>query len=91
MYEFLYLLQVGSRYIPPNVRLAKEYGVAVKMITGDHLLIAMETSRVLDMGGVIQTAEGLPLLDPETKAKPANLGPLLGMSWKGKQKMFVLS
>merc|ERR1712137_378102 len=56
-----------------TVRLAKEYGVSVKMITGDHLLIALETSRVLDMGGIIQTAEGLPLLDPETKAKPKNL------------------
>merc|ERR1719156_84981 len=57
-----------------TVRLSKENGVAVKMITGDHLLIAMETSRVLDMGGIIQSAEGLPLLDKETKAKPANLG-----------------
>merc|ERR1711959_744565 len=57
-----------------TVRLSRENGVAVKMITGDHLLIALETSRVLDMGGIIQTAEGLPLLDKETKAKPANLG-----------------
>merc|ERR1711976_585671 len=57
-----------------TVRLAKENGVSVKMITGDHLLIALETSRVPDMGGIIQTAEGFPLLDPETKAKPANLG-----------------
>merc|ERR1719331_564372 len=57
-----------------TVRLSRENGVAVKMITGDHLLIARETSRVLDMGGIIQTAEGLPLLDPKTKAKPANLG-----------------
>jgi len=57
-----------------TVRLAKVNGVAVKMITGDHLLIALETSRVLDMGGIIASAEGLPLLDPETKAKPANLG-----------------
>merc|ERR1719156_319912 len=57
-----------------TVRLSKENGVAVKMITGDHLLIALETSRVLDMGGIIQSAEGLPLLDKETKAKPANLG-----------------
>merc|ERR1712224_32846 len=56
-----------------TVRLSKENGVAVKMITGDHLLIALETSRVLDMGGIIQSAEGLPLLDPETKAKPENL------------------
>merc|ERR1719440_2084846 len=57
-----------------TVRLAKKYGVAVKMITGDHLLIALETSRVLDMGGIIQSAEGLPLLDKETKKKPDNLG-----------------
>merc|ERR1711871_416537 len=57
-----------------TVRLSKENGVAVKMITGDHLLIAMETARVLDMGDCIQSAEGLPLLDKETKAKPANLG-----------------
>jgi len=57
-----------------TVRLSRENGVAVKMITGDHLLIAMETSRVLDMGDCIQSAEGLPLLDKETKAKPANLG-----------------
>jgi len=57
-----------------TVRLAREYGVAVKMITGDHLLIALETSRVLNMGGIIETAADLPLLDSETKAKPANLG-----------------
>merc|ERR1719440_2598473 len=57
-----------------TVRLAKVNGVAVKMITGDHLLIALETSRVLDMGGIIQSSDGLPLLDKETKAKPENLG-----------------
>merc|ERR1712217_614442 len=56
-----------------TVRLSRQNGVSVKMITGDHLLIALETSRVLDMGGIIQTAEGLPLLDPETKAKPKTL------------------
>merc|ERR1712217_638201 len=57
-----------------TVRLSRSNGVSVKMITGDHLLIALETSRVLDMGGIIQSAEGLPLLDEETKAKPDNLG-----------------
>merc|ERR1712100_75451 len=57
-----------------TVRLSRENGVAVKMITGDHLLIALETSRVLNMGGIIQGADGIPLLNPETKAKPANLG-----------------
>ena len=29
---------------------ARDFGVAVKMITGDHLLIAKETSRRLDLG-----------------------------------------
>ena len=52
---------------------ARKYGVAVKMITGDHLLIAKETSRVLDLGQFIMAADGLPLLDPETKKKPDHL------------------
>lgn len=59
------------------------YGVEVKMITGDHLLIAMETARVLDLGdrvdgreGVfpqIRGPEGLPMLDPITKKAPKNM------------------
>jgi H+-transporting ATPase len=53
---------------------ARHYGVQVKMITGDHLLIAKETARVLEMGDNIRSANGLPLLDPVTKAKPENLG-----------------
>ena len=52
---------------------ANKYGVAVKMITGDHLLIARETARVLGMGDYVKTGEILPLLDPETKKKPENL------------------
>jgi H+-transporting ATPase len=52
---------------------ARLYGVAVKMITGDHLLIAKETARVLDLGTFIKSADGLPLLDPETKQKPKHL------------------
>eukprot|EP00595_Chromulina_sp_UTEXLB2642_P002324 CAMPEP_0196765008 /NCGR_PEP_ID=MMETSP1095-20130614/7376_1 /TAXON_ID=96789 ORGANISM="Chromulina nebulosa, Strain UTEXLB2642" /NCGR_SAMPLE_ID=MMETSP1095 /ASSEMBLY_ACC=CAM_ASM_000446 /LENGTH=593 /DNA_ID=CAMNT_0042122131 /DNA_START=169 /DNA_END=1947 /DNA_ORIENTATION=- len=52
---------------------AVKYGVVVKMITGDHLLIARETARVLGMGDFICSAEGLPLLDPITKAKPKDL------------------
>jgi H+-transporting ATPase len=43
------------------------------MITGDHLLIAQETSRVLNMGDCIVSGAQLPLLDPETKKKPENL------------------
>ncbi|KAJ1440789.1 E1-E2 ATPase-domain-containing protein, partial [Ochromonadaceae sp. CCMP2298] len=52
---------------------AIKYGVAVKMITGDHLLIARETARVLGMGDYVKDAKDLPLLDPETKQKPDNL------------------
>ena len=43
-------------------------GVAVTMITGDHWLIALETSHVLDMGSIIQSLDGPPLLDKVTKA-----------------------
>mmetsp|Transcript_19959 Transcript_19959/g.33403 ORF Transcript_19959/g.33403 Transcript_19959/m.33403 type:complete len:906 (+) Transcript_19959:83-2800(+) len=52
---------------------AIKYGVAVKMITGDHLLIARETARVLGMGNYIKSGTAMPLLDPETKKKPPNL------------------
>eukprot|EP00401_Gymnodinium_catenatum_P003155 CAMPEP_0117607676 /NCGR_PEP_ID=MMETSP0784-20121206/80403_1 /TAXON_ID=39447 /ORGANISM="" /LENGTH=914 /DNA_ID=CAMNT_0005410901 /DNA_START=35 /DNA_END=2779 /DNA_ORIENTATION=- len=62
---------------------AMAYGVEVKMITGDHLLIAMETSRMLDLGDrvegrsgvvpLIRGPEGLPMLDPVTKKAPENL------------------
>jgi H+-transporting ATPase len=53
---------------------ARKYGVVVKMITGDHLLIARETARVLEMGDYVKNAAELPSLDPETKKKPENLG-----------------
>jgi H+-transporting ATPase len=56
-----------------TINLARQYGVQVKMITGDHLLIAQETSRVLDLGTAIKDSMGLPLLDNETKKKPPNL------------------
>eukprot|EP01032_Pedospumella_encystans_P016080 gene16080-biopygen13139 len=52
---------------------SNKYGVAVKMITGDHLLIARETARVLGMGDYIKSGDGLPLLHPETKKKPDHL------------------
>jgi len=38
------------------------YGVRVKMITGDHLVIAKETARALGMGSRIYAAQGLPVL-----------------------------
>jgi H+-transporting ATPase len=56
-----------------TIKTAREYGVAVKMITGDHLLIAKETGRMLELGTAIRDSSGLPLLDPATKVKPANL------------------
>ena len=57
---------------------ARTYGVLVKMITGDNLLIAKETARVLGMGNNIRSSTGLPLLDPITKMKPINLGKIYG-------------
>jgi H+-transporting ATPase len=52
---------------------ARKNGVAVKMITGDHLLIAKNTSMMLDMGPRVFMADKLPMLDMETKKKPENL------------------
>jgi H+-transporting ATPase len=57
---------------------ANKYGVQVKMITGDHLLIAVNTALQLGMGEHIFTAERLPSLDPETKAKPKDLCEVYG-------------
>jgi len=66
-----------------TIHRAMSYGVAVKMITGDNLRIAMETARVLELGDrvegqsgvtpVIRNAEGLPMLDPVTKKPPVNM------------------
>lgn len=71
-----------------TIHRAISYGVEVKMITGDHLLIAMETARMLDLGdrvsgrqGVvpnIKGPEGLPMLDPVTKKPPDNLAQQYG-------------
>lgn len=66
-----------------TIHRAIAYGVEVKMITGDHLLIAMETARQLDLGDripgkpgvhpIIRGPEGLPMLDPVTKKAPEGL------------------
>jgi len=56
-----------------TIESARDYHICVKMITGDHLLIAKETARQLYMGTNIFSAAGLPVLDPETKKKPENL------------------
>lgn len=57
-----------------TIQQAIDYGVNVKMITGDHLLIAKETARQLNMGSNIQPATGLPTLVGPKKEKPLNLG-----------------
>jgi H+-transporting ATPase len=44
---------------------AVKYGIRVKMITGDHLLIARETARVLGMGLNISDPTQLPNLDED--------------------------
>jgi H+-transporting ATPase len=56
-----------------TVQDSRKYGVAVKMITGDHLLIAKETSRRLTLGTEIMSPNVLPSLDPITHQKPHNL------------------
>jgi H+-transporting ATPase len=56
---------------------AMEFGVDVKMITGDHTVIAKETARQLGMGTNILGAEGLPSLN-EDGSMPKNLGETLG-------------
>jgi len=71
-----------------TIRRATEFGVETKMITGDHLLIAMETARVLGLGTpipnsdqvlpIIQGPDGLPMLDKETNKPPADLAEKYG-------------
>jgi H+-transporting ATPase len=51
----------------PSCLQALEYGVDVKMITGDQVLIAKEMSRILGLGLNIPDATGLPKLDEEGK------------------------
>ena len=60
-----------------TIERAREYGVAVKMITGDHLLIAKETSRQLELGDYVLDASGLPMLNDD-KSKPKDLARTYG-------------
>ena len=57
---------------------ARTNGVTVKMITGDHLLIAKETSRVLNLGDYVIASDGFPVLDAQTRMKPKNLSEEFG-------------
>jgi hypothetical protein len=56
-----------------TLRRAREYGVDVKMITGDHKAIARETCRQLGLGDNILGPEGLPELTEDGRP-PADLG-----------------
>ncbi|GIL72639.1 hypothetical protein Vretimale_4385 [Volvox reticuliferus] len=56
-----------------TIHKAMAFGVDVKMITGDNLLIAKETARVLGMGTNIQDPKSLPSMDADGKA-PKDLG-----------------
>jgi len=48
-----------------TLRDCAKFGVSVKMITGDHLVIAKETSRVLGLGTNVMGATGLPVLSTD--------------------------
>lgn len=48
-----------------TIEQAMEMGVDVKMVTGDNVLIARETARVLGMGTNISTTDGLPSMNED--------------------------
>ncbi|WIA12441.1 hypothetical protein OEZ85_012477 [Tetradesmus obliquus] len=60
-----------------TIEKAMEYGVDVKMITGDHAVIAKETARALGLGANIQEAGGLPSMEADGKI-PKDLGKKYG-------------
>jgi H+-transporting ATPase len=80
-----YMVGILSFLDPPRpdtkdtVRRSKEYGVDVKMITGDHQLIAKEMARMLDMDTNILTPEGLPKF-PES-GNPKDIPDTLGADY----------
>jgi len=53
---------------------ANDFGVQVKMITGDHRAIAVETCRTLGMGANVLGAEKLPLMKAEDLETATTLG-----------------
>jgi H+-transporting ATPase len=58
-----------------TIEQARVYGVEVKMVTGDHRAIAIETARVLEMGTNILGCDGLPSLGPNGEI-PDDMGDL---------------
>ncbi|RNF07463.1 P-ATPase family transporter: proton [Trypanosoma rangeli] len=59
-----------------TIRRSKQYGVDVKMITGDHVLIAKEMCRMLRLDPNILTADKLPKVDVHNM--PDDLGKKYG-------------
>ncbi|HFD87490.1 MAG TPA: plasma-membrane proton-efflux P-type ATPase, partial [Gammaproteobacteria bacterium] len=80
-WEFLGII---SLFDPPRedsastIQHAREYGVKIKMVTGDNLAIARQIARQLKLGDKLQPASDLDLgkngkdLDPDTAAKIEN-------------------
>lgn len=60
-----------------TIRRSKEYGVDVKMITGDHVLIAKEMCRMLNLDPNILTADRLPQVENPNEL-PSDLGEKYG-------------
>ncbi len=56
-----------------TIERAKYYGLQVKMITGDHAVIAKETCRQLGMGDNIMAADELPAADEDGNISPEEL------------------
>jgi len=75
----LFFLGILTFLDPPRpdtkltIETARQLGVEVKMITGDHRAIAVETSKVLGLGIEIENAENLPQLPFEEMRKGTNL------------------
>ena len=67
---FMDPIRIDSRHC---VQEARNYGVAVKMITGDHEFVAIETAMELDIGDHIVLGDRLPLLIPISQEKPYDL------------------
>jgi len=72
MLTFLDPPRVDSR---ETIQQARQLGVEIKMLTGDHQAIAVETARILDIGTNILGCENLPSLGPNGQM-PEDLGEL---------------
>lgn len=83
-----YMMGIMTFLDPPRpdtkrtIERAMEHGVDVKMITGDHQVIAKETARQLGMGTNILLCEGLPPLGPNGEI-PKDLGEKFGATILG--------